>query len=78
MEVIQMSKVKFILDVSNNLTIRTSSNEEKLRIGKKIHNQLCGLEDYIVSNVVLNIDNDCEIKLLVDGAKQNSLIELDL
>ena len=38
------------------VTIVTENEEEKMKVGEHIHNQLVGNQDYIDSNIVLNID----------------------
>ena len=55
--------------MENNLKlhviIRTSNEEEQLRIGNSIHEQLVGNMDYVNSNIVLNIDKENEVNLWV-------------
>lgn len=47
------------------VVIETADNEEKMRIGTSIHEQLRGNQDYIDSNIVLNVDDDCTIRLWI-------------
>ena len=47
------------------IEIECSSNEEKMRVGESIHNQLVGNEDYINNNIILNIDEDCKVILVI-------------
>ena len=48
-----------------HMIIRTESEGEKMRIGESIHDQLVGNDDYIDSNIVLNIDSKNEVNLYV-------------
>ena len=45
------------------ITIKTPNNDEKMRIGSEIHEQLRGNSDYIDNNIILNIDADNEVWL---------------
>lgn len=45
------------------VTIDTQGNEEKMRIGTAIHEQLRGNPDYVNNNIVLNVDEDSRIRL---------------
>lgn len=45
------------------ISIKTSTDEEKMRIGSEIHKQLQGNPDYIDSNIILNVDAGCEVWL---------------
>lgn len=47
------------------LTIKTLNNEEKLKVGESIHEQLVGNQDYIDCNIILNIDTDNTVKLWI-------------
>lgn len=47
------------------IEIECSSNEEKVKIGELIHNQLKGNEDYINNNIILNIDEDSKVILVI-------------
>lgn len=38
------------------IQIETATEDEKVKLGNKIHEQLVGNKDYIDSNIVLNID----------------------
>lgn len=51
--------------------IRTKNEEEKNRIGNKIHKQLKGNPDYINSNIILNIDVENEVWLGVFNECEN-------
>lgn len=48
-----------------HITIRTADEEEQMRVGNSIHEQLCGNKDYIDSNIVLSIDADNEVNLYI-------------
>lgn len=43
------------------ITINVQSEEEQIKIGKMIHEQLKNNQDYIDDNIVLNIDAEHEI-----------------
>lgn len=43
------------------IKILTPNDEEKMRIGKKIHEQLCGNPDYIDDRIILNIEEENEV-----------------
>ena len=56
----------------NNITIRSElpnlnshapglRNDFYYKISSKIHNQFCGVKDYVDSEIVINIDNGCFI-----------------
>lgn len=47
------------------IEIECSSNEEKMEVSRKIHNQLVGNKDYIDSNIVLNHDEDCKVMVII-------------
>lgn len=47
------------------IEIECSSNEEKMEVGKLIHNQLKGNQDYIDNNIILNIDEDCKVIVII-------------
>lgn len=47
------------------ITIECSSNEEKMEVSRKIHNQLVGNKDYIDSNIVLNHDEDYKVMVII-------------
>ena len=53
------------------IEIECSSNEEKMKVGELIHNQLVGNEDYINNNIVLNIDEDCKVILVMFNECKN-------
>lgn len=52
-------------DLKMHIVIKTENEEEKMRIGNSIHEQLVGNKDYRKSNIVLNIDEVNEINLYV-------------
>lgn len=52
-------------EIKYEMVIYTKDNNEKVRIGAAIHNQLRGNPDYIDSNIILNIDEDCTVYLTV-------------
>lgn len=47
------------------LDIKCENNDEKVRIGKKIHEQLAGNKDYKDNNIILNIEADNEVCLYI-------------
>ena len=47
------------------VTIETTDEKEQMKIGNFIHDQLRGNQDYIDSNIVLNIETKNIIKLYV-------------
>lgn len=47
------------------VTIETTDAKEQMKIGNFIHEQLRGNQDYIDSNIVLNIETKNTIKLYV-------------
>lgn len=51
--------------LKRKIIITTDSNETKMEIGTKIHNQLRGNPDYVDSNIILNIDDDNTVLLLI-------------
>ncbi len=57
MEVINMDDCKLYIK------IEVSTEEEKFKIGNKIHEQLVGNKDYVDSNIVLNIDEPLTVQL---------------
>ena len=59
-----MDKVKM------HVRITVEDNEKKMELGRKIHNQLVGNEDYIESDILLNVDEDDIVDLYVfEGCK---------
>lgn len=48
------------------VTIETADNDEKMRIGTDIHEQLRGNPGYINNDIILNVDEDCKVRLWVD------------
>lgn len=51
--------------VKQHITIRTSDEKEQMTIANSIHENLRGNQDYIDSNIVLNIDVDNEVNIYV-------------
>lgn len=47
------------------LSIKTNSEEEKARIGAAIHEQLKGNPAYVDSRIILNIEDECLVKLII-------------
>lgn len=47
------------------IEIECSSNEEKMEVSRKIHNQLVGNKDYTNSNIVINHDEDCIVLVVI-------------
>lgn len=45
--------------------IKCENNDEKVRIGKMIHEQLIGNKDYKENNIILNIEADNEVCLYI-------------
>lgn len=41
------------------------SDEAKMQIGEAIHSQLAGNQDYVDSNIILNVDESCKVRLWV-------------
>ena len=58
------------------LVFTTSNNYEKMELGKEIHNRLVGNEDYIKSNIILNIDDENTVRLVVFKECKTKLKEL--
>ena len=52
-------------DVKMAIMIETESDEEKWRIGTLIHEQLRGNQDYIDSNILLNMDDPDTVRLYI-------------
>lgn len=48
-----------------NIIIETANDEDKLKIGNHIHEQLVGNKDYIDSNIILNIEEPNKVRLYV-------------
>lgn len=48
------------------VTIETADNDEKMRIGTDIHEQLRGNLSYINNDIILNVDEDCKVRLWID------------
>ena len=48
-----------------SIIIETANDEDKLKIGNHIHEQLVGNKDYIDNNIVLSIDVDNEVNLYI-------------
>ena len=53
------------------IEIECSSNEEKEKLGEKIHDQLVGNEEYINNNIILDMTEDCKIHIIVFNECQN-------
>lgn len=49
--------------VKLEITIKTQSEEEKMEVGTRIHEQLRGNPDYVNNNIILNIDAENEVWL---------------
>lgn len=47
------------------IEIECSSNDEKMKVSRLIHDQLVGNQDYIDNNIVLNHDEDCKVMVVV-------------
>lgn len=62
------------LNTKCSMVITTETDEEKMRIGTAIHEQLVGNPDYINCSIILNVDEPCTIRLYVD----KSVPELNL
>ena len=58
------------------IQIETDTEEEKFRIGDKIHNQLAGNQDYVDCRIVLNIDEPYMIRLWIDNDCVNPIPEI--
>ena len=58
-------------DLKMHIIVKTVNEEEKMRLGKSIHEQLVGNKDYIDSNIILNIDNKNEVNLYVFNECEN-------
>ena len=52
-------------NVKMYIQIEVQSEDEKKEIGNKIHKQLMGNQDYIDSNILLNIDEPYTIRLWI-------------
>ena len=53
-------------DLIRKVEIETQTKEECMRIGNLIHKQLCGNQDYIDSNILLNYtDSDNIVRLYI-------------
>lgn len=46
-------------------TVDCPSDEAKMQIGEAIHAQLAGNQDYVDSNIILNVDESCKVRLWV-------------
>lgn len=47
------------------LNIKTETEEQKAALGAAIHEQLAGNPDYVNSNIILNIEDECLVKLII-------------
>ena len=60
------------------MTIELSNADDRMAIGTAIHEQLRGRQDYIDSNIILNIDTDYAVELYVmSDCKELPKIEID-
>lgn len=60
------------------MTIELSDADERMTVGTAIHEQLRGKQDYIDSNIILNIDTDYAVELYVmSDCKELPKIEID-
>ena len=48
-----------------HIIIKTVNEEEKMRIGNSIHDQMVGNKDYIDNNIILNIDEVNEVNVYI-------------
>ena len=55
------------------IPIKTRNNQERNRIGEKIHNVLKGNPDYVNNAIVLNIDRDKRVRLWVYDESETQL-----
>lgn len=60
------------------ITIRTSTEQEKLEVGTKIHNQLVGNDDYINTRILLNMDGNENIVTLTIIEDAKSIPEIKI
>lgn len=60
------------------ITIRTSTEQEKLEVGTKIHNQLVGNDDYINTRILLNMDDNDNIVTLTIFEDAKSIPEIKI
>lgn len=51
--------------VKYEMILHTNSDEEKARIGAAIHEQLAGNPAYVDSKIILNIEEECTVKLII-------------
>ena len=51
--------------VKFEMVLHTNSDEEKARIGAAIHEQLAGNPAYVDSRIILNIEDECTVKLII-------------
>lgn len=51
--------------VKYEMILHTNSDEEKARIGAAIHEQLAGNPAYVDSKIILNIEDECTVKLII-------------
>lgn len=64
-------------NILREVTICTRNNDERLRVGTFIHNQLSGNQDYVDCKIILNIDKDCTVRLTIfDDVKEIPEIKL--
>lgn len=60
------------------ITIRTSTEQEKLEVGTKIHNQLVGNDDYINTRILLNMDDDDNVVTLAIFEDSKTMPEITI
>lgn len=60
------------------ITIRTSTEQEKLEVGTKIHNQLVGNDDYINTRILLNMDDDDNVVTLTIFEDSKTMPEITI
>ena len=58
-------------EIKRCITIDVNSEQEKMEIGKKIHEQLVNNQDYIDSNIILNIDYPLAVHLWIFNECEN-------
>lgn len=58
-----MGEAVYEADIKRYIAIDCGSVEEKMKLGNSIHNQLAGNQDYIDSNIVLNLDEPYTVQL---------------
>lgn len=61
----------FNQEVKMYIQIEVPTDEEKMKIGEKIHEQLRGNQDYIDNNIILNVDEMGAVRLWVFNECEN-------